>query len=266
MGKIKGKDARRENVRTHYEKVAQKGTLRIEDEECSPSCCDNSPPIDVRETARLLGYSEEDLQALPENLILGLGCGNPIAVALLKKGETVLDLGSGTGFDCFLAADRVEAKGRVIGVDMTAEMLLKARSAIGKRKNVEFRLGEIEHLPVADNAVDVIMSNCVINLSPDKQQVFNEAYRVLRPGGRLAISDVIKLRSFTGTRWAGDEHMWQCISGSITVKELTSLLKKSGFRDVKIVINEASGEFIKDWDPGSGVENYIRSAIIEARK
>ena len=266
MSKDAKKVARRENVRTHYEKVAQTGTLRIEDEKCSSSCCDNSPPIDMRETARQLGYSEEDLQALPENLILGLGCGNPIAVALMKKGETVLDLGSGTGLDCFLAADRVGVKGHVIGVDMTAEMLMKARSAIGKRKNVEFRLGEIEHLPMADNTVDVIMSNCVINLSPDKQQVFNEAYRVLRPGGRLAISDVVKLKSFTGTRWAGDEHMWQCISGSVTVKELKVLLKKAGFIDIKIVINEASREFIKDWDPGSGVENYIRSAIIEARK
>ncbi|MCX7933968.1 MAG: methyltransferase domain-containing protein, partial [Planctomycetota bacterium] len=157
-------------------------------------------------------------------------------------------------------------KGHVIGVDMTPEMVRKARSNIGKRQNVEFRLGEIEYLPVADNAVDVIISNCVINLSPDKQQVFNEAYRVLRPGGRLAISDVVQTRPFNGTRWTGNEHISACISGSVPVRKLKAMLRRAGFVNIRVVLNEASREFIKDWDPGTGVENYICSAFIEARK
>ena len=187
-------------------------------------------------------------------------------MALLKQGETVLDLGSGVGMDCFIAVQAVGPVGRVIGVDMTPAMLRKARANIGKRTNVEFRLGEIEHLPVADNSVDVIMSNCVINLSPEKPKVFNEAFRVLRPGGHLAIADVVQIKPFTGTRWEGAKHLAACISGSVTVQALETMLHAAGFADVRIVLNEASREFIKDWDPGTGVENYICSAFIEARK
>ena len=245
-------------VQEHYGRVAESG---------SGCCCSGqSQPLDLKETARRLGYTEAQLASLPDDVNLGLGCGNPVAIGLLKPGETVLDLGSGAGIDCFIAAQAVGPSGCVIGVDMTPEMLRKARARIGDRKNVEFRLGEIEHLPVADHAVDVIMSNCVINLSPDKQQVFNEAFRILRPGGRLAISDVVQTRSFEGTRWAGSEHISTCISGSIPVQILESLLRKAGFSEVRIVLNESSREFIKDWDPGTGVENYICSAIIEARK
>ena len=256
-----GEDTRR-MVQEHYGRVAESNSC------CdSTCCCSGKPqPLDLKETARRLGYTEAQLASLPDNVNLGLGCGNPVAIGLLKAGETVLDLGSGAGIDCFIAAQAVGPSGRVIGVDMTPEMLHKARARIGDRKNVEFRLGEIEHLPVADNSVDVIMSNCVINLSPDKQQVFNEAFRILRPDGRLAISDVVQTRSFEGTRWEGSEHISACISGSIPVQSLESLLRKAGFSEVRIVLNESSREFIKDWDPGTGVENYICSAIIEARK
>ena len=261
-------DQTRRLVQKHYGRVAETGGQAP----CCASgdeskCCEaGAPPVDLRETERRLGYSEEQLATLPKNVNLGLGCGNPVAMALLKPGETVLDLGSGAGMDCFIAVQAVGPAGHVIGVDMTPEMLRKARANIGKRANVEFRLGEIEHLPVADNAVDVIMSNCVINLSPEKQKVFNEAFRVLRPGGHLAIADVVQIKPFTGTRWEGAKHLAACISGSVTVQALETMLHTAGFADVRIALNEASREFIKDWDPGTGVENYICSAFIEARK
>ena len=255
-------------VQKHYGRVAETGgQVSCCNSGGGSKCCEaGAPPTDLRATARRLGYSEKQLATLPENVNLGLGCGNPVAMALLKPGETVLDLGSGAGMDCFIATQAVGPTGHVIGVDMTPKMLHKARTNIGKRTNVEFRLGEIEHLPVADNSVDVIMSNCVINLSPEKQQVFNEAFRVLRPGGHLAIADVVQIKPFTGTRWAGAKHLSACISGSVTVQALETMLRKAGFADVRIVLNEASREFIKDWDPGTGVENYICSAFIEARK
>ena len=258
----------RQMVQQHYGHVAKTGGQAS----CCASggeskCCEaGAPPADLREMARQLGYSEQQLAALPENANLGLGCGNPVAMALLKQGETVLDLGSGAGMDCFIAAQAVGPTGKVIGVDMTPEMLRKARANIGKRANVEFRLGEIEHLPVADNSVDVIMSNCVINLSPEKQKVFNEAFRVLRPGGHLAIADVVQIKPFAGTRWEGARHLSACISGSVTVQALATMLHAAGFADVRIALNEASREFIKDWHSETGVENYICSAFIEARK
>ncbi|MDD5678512.1 MAG: arsenite methyltransferase [Kiritimatiellae bacterium] len=258
----------RRMVQQHYGRVAETGG---QVSCCAPrggsKCCEaGAPPADLREMARQLGYSEEQLATLPENANMGLGCGNPVAMALLKPGETVLDLGSGAGMDCFIAAQVVGPSGRVIGVDMTPEMLRKARANIGKRMNIEFRLGEIEHLPVADNSVDVIMSNCVINLSPEKQKVFNEAFRVLRPGGHLAISDVVQIKPLTGTRWKGAKHLSACISGSVTVQALKTMLHEAGFADTRIALNESSREFIKDWDPGTGVEHYICSAFIEARK
>ena len=213
-----------------------------------------------------IGYSKEELAAVPEGANLGLGCGNPQAIADLKPGETVVDLGCGGGFDCFLAARRVGPKGRAIGVDMTPEMIHKARAnaAKGKVKIVDFRLGEIEHLPVADGIADVILSNCVINLSPDKPQVFAEAARVLKPGGRLAISDVVAIAPIPAKVKNKLQAHSGCIAGSATVAETERMLENAGFSKIRIGVNEQSRSFIKDWFPGSGAEKYVRSATIEA--
>jgi arsenite methyltransferase len=199
---------------------------------------------------------------------MGLGCGNPQAIAMLRKGETVVDLGAGGGFDCFLAAKQVGPRGLVIGVDMTPEMVAKARANARKARfaNVEFRLGEIEHLPVADNTANVIISNCVINLSPDKQQVYRDAYRVLAPGGRLAISDLVAVRPIPASVRNDAEKHSGCVAGAMELRVLKRILKASGFRDICVDVNERSREFIKDWFPGSGVEKYVRSAAVRAVK
>lgn len=217
---------------------------------------------------RQLGYTERDLAAVPENSFLGLGCGNPTAIAGLKFGERVLDLGSGAGFDCFLAAEKVGPGGHVIGVDMTPGMVEKARKNCGTvgADNIEFRLGEIEHLPVADSSIDVIISNCVINLSLDKQQVFNEAFRVLKPGGRLAISDVVLVNAFP-EEFRNDPSLFsQCAVGAEPASSLTTMLQNAGFRDIEIKAKEESKEFIREWAPGMKIEQYIVSAIISAVK
>lgn len=204
---------------------------------CGPQnpCCG---PTDVTKTvAKRIGYSEEDLQEVPEGANLGLGCGNPVALATLKEGEIVLDLGSGAGFDCFLAAARVGSSGKVIGVDMTPEMIDKARSNAEKSEydNIEFRLGEIEHLPTADNSVDAIISNCVINLSPAKDEVFAEAYRVLKPGGRLMISDVVLLKELPVEIRSSVEAYIGCLSGAILKEEYLQTMKAAGFKDIEII-------------------------------
>ena len=199
---------------------------------------------------------------------MGLGCGNPQAIAALRPGETVVDLGCGGGFDCFLAARRVGPKGHAIGVDMTPEMIHKARenAAKGKIKNVDFRLGEIEHLPVADGIADVILSNCVINLSPDKPQVYAEAARVLKPGGRLAISDVVAIAPIPAAVKKNLQAHSGCIAGSATVPETERMLRNAGFSQIRIDVKDQSKAFIKDWFPGSGAEKHVRSATIEAVK
>jgi arsenite methyltransferase len=213
-----------------------------------------------------MGYSAEELAAAPEGADLGLGCGNPQAIAALRPGETVLDLGSGGGFDCFLAAKRVGRTGKIIGVDMTPEMVTKARANARKIEstNVEFRLGEIEHLPVADDSVDVILSNCVINLSPDKGAVFREAFRVLKVGGRLAISDVVALNDMPPELARSVEAMTGCVSGSAKVNDLETMLRAAGFEDVRIVARVESGAIIAQCMPGA--EAYVASATIEGRK
>jgi SAM-dependent methyltransferase len=235
--------------------------------EAGSSCC--AKPVNFEEVSARLGYSNEQLTAVPEGANLGLGCGNPQAIASLQSGEVVLDLGSGGGFDCFLASRQVGTTGRVIGVDMTPEMISRARNnAIkGGFANTDFRLGEIEHLPVADQTVDVIISNCVINLSPAKQQVFDEAFRVLKSGGRLAISDIVttaelpeEIKNDLDVLYSG------CISGASSVDEVRAMLIRSGFMDVVVEPKDESKSFIKDWVPGANVENYVVSAVIKAVK
>ncbi|MFO8153501.1 arsenite methyltransferase [Thioalkalivibrio sp.] len=261
-------DQIRQQVRDSYARVAEADNAGEGCGEAS-GCCGVSDDVAINALiSTRLGYSNADLAAVPEGADMGLGCGNPRAIASLRPGEVVVDLGSGGGFDAFLASPEVGATGRVIGIDMTPTMVSKARANAekGAFSNVEFRLGEIEHLPVADNAADVIISNCVINLSPDKPQVFREAFRVLKPGGRLAISDVV-----AGTELPEDMRndpvlYAGCIAGAPLLEDLQAMLQAAGFRDIRIAPKDESREFIKDWAPGRGVEDYVLSAHIEATK
>jgi SAM-dependent methyltransferase len=226
-------------------------------------CCGPSP-----EASLDLGYVPEDLNSVPEGANLGLGCGNPQAIASLRSGETVLDLGAGAGFDGLLAARGVGPTGCVIGVDMTPDMVSKARANAQRvgAANVEFRLGEIEHLPVPDTSVDVILSNCVINLSPDKGAVFREALRVLRPGGRLALADVVALEPLPEDLLGDVAALASCVAGAASLETLRSLLEGAGFVDIRIAVNPRSREFIEHWLPGSGAEEFVASATIQATK
>jgi ubiquinone/menaquinone biosynthesis C-methylase UbiE len=216
--------------------------------------------------SKMLGYTDADLGVVPEGADLGLGCGNPTAIASLRGGETVLDLGAGGGFDCFLAARAVGPTGKVIGVDMTPEMIARARANARKvnATNVEFRLGEIEHLPVADGTVDVILSNCVINLSPEKSAVFREAFRVLRDGGRLAISDVVATAPIPPELQTQAAALAGCISGAALVDDVKRMLAEAGFASIEVKIAPRSPEIVESWLPGAS--RFIASATIEARR
>ncbi len=257
------KDEIRTAVRERYGAVAR---IQGSDCGCSPGCCSASTNADQKSVA--MGYTSEDVASVPDGANLGLGCGNPQAIASLKPGETVLDLGSGGGFDCFLAAKAVGATGKVVGVDMTAEMITLARENAQKAgfTNVDFRLGEIEHLPVADSSVDVIISNCVINLSPEKPQVFREAFRVLKNGGRLAVSDVVASAEVPESLRGDLSSVSACVGGASSVDELHAMLADAGFQNVRIQPKEESRSFIKDWSPEQGIENLVLSATIEAVK
>ena len=232
------------------------------------SCCGGTATTTLDLKAHAYGYSAADTSTVPEGANLGLGCGNPIVLASLRPGETVLDLGSGAGFDCFLAARAVGETGRVIGVDMTHEMLRKARAnaAQGGYTQVEFRLGEIEHLPVADASVDVIISNCVINLSPEKTQVFRDAFRVLRPGGRLAVSDVVTTAPLPDEVQHDLALRAGCVAGASLLDDLEGILRNAGVVDIRIQPKDESKTFIRDWVPGTNIADYLISATIEAVK
>ncbi|MGQ4556842.1 arsenite methyltransferase [Halobellus sp. GM3] len=259
----------REMVRERY------GTIASDGQDCcgdvgiditdSGGCCDGD--TDATGSERL-GYDADDVASVADGADLGLGCGNPKAFAEMTPGETVLDLGSGAGFDCFLAAQEVGPDGDVIGVDMTPEMVSKARENVTKNDadNVEFRLGEISHLPVADATVDVVISNCVVNLAPKKQRVFDDAYRVLKPGGRVAISDVVQTAPFPDDVKMDPDSLTGCVAGASTVDALEAILDNAGFEAIEIEPKDESIEFISDWDANRDLGDYLVSATIEARK
>jgi arsenite methyltransferase len=270
------KDDIRKTVRQRYGGIAKSDDSKG----CSPSCCGSSAKTDV---SAMIGYSSDELESLPKGADLGLGCGNPTALASLKKGETVIDLGSGAGIDCFLAAKKVGKGGKIIGVDMTPEMLDKARrnAERGGYSNVEFRLGEIENLPVADNSANVVISNCVINLSPDKRRVFDEAFRVLTPGGRIMISDLVVLKELPAAVKESISAYIACIAGAIKKQDYLNTIKASGFKDVKVVEQTAYpiGDFACDPSAGAivssmglslkdikSLEDSIASVKVSAKK
>jgi arsenite methyltransferase len=278
----RAKEEIREAVRENYGKIARDGGVSSEtsekisccgsveiptDTSIQPSCC-GSTDFSANNISAVMGYSKEDIGSVPEGANMGLGCGNPVALASLKPGETVVDLGSGGGFDCFLAAKEVGEAGKVIGVDMTPDMVGKARKNAEKigTKNIEFRLGEIEHLPVADNNADIIMSNCVINLSPDKASVYRDAYRVLKPGGRMAISDIVATTQLPDEIKKNMELVSACVGGAATIEETEDMLKQCGFQDIKITTKDESRALISEWAPGSNAGDYVVSAYIESVK
>jgi SAM-dependent methyltransferase len=272
-------DEQRRIVRDRYADIATDSTENGErtdsagccgsDADDGSGCCDGSTAAtDVDETARRLGYDDTEVDAVDGDANLGLGCGNPQAIADLDPGETVLDLGSGAGFDCFLAAEAVGPEGRVIGVDMTPEMVAKARenAAENDAGTVSIRLGEIEHLPVADATVDVVISNCVVNLSPDKPQVFREAFRALRPGGRLAIADVVQTAPFPPDVTRDPDSLASCVAGASTVDALEQMLADAGFEAADISPKSDSDAFVREWADEYDPSDYLVSATIEARK
>lgn len=274
----------RSHVRERYGAIAEQAG---EDCGCAPTCCAPagtatkkpaspaaapqsccSAAADGESYGEKLGYSADELNAAPAGSELGLGCGNPLAIASIKPGETVLDLGSGAGFDCFLAARQLAGTGRVIGVDMTPAMITKARAnaAKGGYPNVEFRLGEIEALPVADASVDLILSNCVINLSPEKERVFREAFRVLKPGGRLALADIVATQPVPLTLRGKLDAIGACVGGAALVDDLRAMLTQAGFAKVEIALKEASRELIRQWTDDATAGDFVVSALITAHK
>lgn len=276
----KNHDEIRQAVRKAYKKVAM--AHPSSGSEKKGSCCDPSSTsnvlscgcskssLDLDQMSSAMGYTETDINCAPEGSNMGLGCGNPVAIASLKPGETVVDLGSGGGFDCFLAAKKVGDTGKVIGIDMTPEMISKARKNTLKMglENVEFRLGEIENIPVGDNLADVIISNCVVNLSPDKRAVYRDAYRILKPGGRIAISDILTTAPLPEEIKMDLKLISACLGGAQTFSETEMLLKDAGFKDISIKPQKISKEILREWTPAISekIIDYVVSATIEAVK
>lgn len=261
----KAHDEIRQAVRDQYGRIAESDGCGCS---TADSGCCGSMATDPDALSGALGYSTSETIAVPEGANMGLGCGNPQAIAALKPGETVVDLGSGGGFDCFLAARQIGEGGHVIGVDMTPAMISRARAnaAKGGYRNVEFRLGEIEALPIADATADVIISNCVINLSPDKQRVFSESYRILKPGGRLAIADIVAFAELPEKIRENLALFTGCMAGASLIDEIEALLQATGFEQIRITPKDESKSFIRDWAPDTPVTDYILSATIEAVK
>jgi arsenite methyltransferase len=254
----------RQAVRSSYGDIAKS-------EASASSCgCDCGPGENptAQDVSLGLGYSSKDVSSVPEGANMGLGCGNPQAIASLKPGETVVDLGSGGGFDCFLAAKSVLEKGHVIGIDMTPEMIDKARDNAEKSglSNVEFRLGEIEHLPIADNIADVIISNCVINLSPEKGLVYKDAFRVLKNGGRLAITDVVATEQLPEDVKKDMNLHTSCLSGASQIDDLKTMLETAGFINIRIKPLDNSKKIIAQWTSASKLKDFVFSATVEAVK
>lgn len=268
VAKASEDDRHRQALRTAYAAVAQASDAG---EACGngASCCGTSDDVAIATLlSTRLGYSEKDLADVPQGADMGLGCGNPKAIAALQPGEVVVDLGAGGGFDCFLASPEVGSEGHVIGVDMTPDMLSKARANAekGRYTNVEFRLGEIEHLPIADATADVIISNCVINLSANKPQVFREAYRVLKPGGRLAISDVVATTELPDEIRNDEQLVAGCMGNAALIDDLGQMIAAAGFIDVELRPKDESREFIRDWAPGKPIADFVVASTIEAVK
>jgi arsenite methyltransferase len=262
---MESKEEIRKAVRETYGNVARQGHFH-ESVLSNSGCCGSK--VDPGMISKHLGYSKEDLASAPDGANLGLGCGSPKTIASIAPGETVVDLGSGGGFDCFLAAKEVGKNGRVIGVDMTPEMITRSRENVFKAnvENVEFRLGEIEHLPIEDNMADLIMSNCVINLSSEKSQVFKDAYRVLKPGGRLAISDILATQPLPEDIKKDLSLVSACIGGAATIDKTKEMLKEAGFEQIRITPTAISQELVDEWLPKSRVGEFVVSANIKAKK
>lgn len=261
-------DQVRQQVRDRYGKIARTEGLGCG---CGTACGDDTALDEVKLAnthAELLGYAKDDVNSVPDGAEMGLGCGNPTALASIKPGEVILDLGSGGRFDCFLAARQTGPTGRVIGIDMTPDMISKARANAvrGGFDNVEFRLGEIEALPVPDRTADLIISNCVINLSPDKPRVYADAFRALKPGGRLAVSDIVALADIPAELREDFAAYTGCVAGAARVEHQQDMLAAAGFTDIRVDVKAASRAFINDWLPGKRAGDYVASASITARK
>jgi arsenite methyltransferase len=258
----------RDSVKERYGEIARSNQNKSGECSCCGGVTDPFDLIQPQKQSSLMGYSADEINSVPIEAVMGLGCGNPQAIAALEPGEVVLDLGSGAGFDSFLASRQVGEKGKVIGVDMTPDMIKKAQENAkkGSYTNVAFRLGVIEDLPVDDNSIDVILSNCVINLAPDKSAVYKEAYRVLKPGGRLAISDMVASGEMPPEIRDDLALYSSCVAGALQVDELNQILATAGFKDIRIHPKDESRAFISKWTPGIPIEEYVLSATIEAVK